>query len=385
MDNISMVKFSSRLYKEYKEFEKKLDDFEQFIIEKINMGGVGSLIKALKKEIKFDETLYSKMKIDKSVFNTYIKRLKGIFNGKENELEEIVKIYLFILENKKKSLSYINSHADELKKQFKICISNSLEFFNKKQFFEFQSIIKKSFYDIDQFSRIVKERIKNPDNSKIKDINIDKIESNIRNNATLTQKKFEDTIKNYWADIDRRISQYRNCSEDGFRSLVSRNNDELSYFVQKIQSIKNEFESFLTKHKNEVDKICKLEEFEKDKKEMEKNMKKFEKLYKGNYCISASSNISKDSHRFLFWTWKTFNSERSLRYYQNDVDKYFKDCRSDNIKRINTDAINCIDDIKKILYLYTTGIQKFEENKDLFDERIEDIRNYTNELFGIKI
>ena len=45
------------------------------------------------------------------------------------------------------------------------------------------------------------------------------------------------------------------------------------------------------------------------------------------------------------------------------------------IKRKSVD-----NDIKDILSLFTTGIQKFEENKDLFDEGIEDIKNYCQEL-----
>ena len=402
LNNISMVKFSSYLYKIYKEFETKLNNFEQFILSIIEkakknqegmvnkvmnfLGNEGSIIKTLKKEIKFDESQYYKMKIDKYLFNTYLQRLKNlnIINGKEEELEEIVKIYLFIIKNKKKSLSYINSHAESFKEQFQKCISNSLIFFNKKQLQEFSSIITNSFYDIDRFYRIVKERMKNPDNSKIKDINIFKIENDIRQKELTTLHKFENIIDEKKSYIERRIRNYSNCSESEFRYLVNSNNDELWYLFNNMQSIKYEFDSFLKMHKNEVDKICKLEEFEKDKKEIQKKMKKFQNLSKGN-DISASVNIATDSHRFLFWKWSTFNSSRSLNYYRDDIDAYFRKCKSDNIRCIRVDANNCISDIKKILHLFTTGIKNFEENKDLFDERIEDIKNFSQELFGIKI
>ena len=140
----------------------------------------------------------------------------------------------------------------------------------------------------------------------------------------------------------------------------------------------------LKKHKDEIDNICNLEEFEKNKKEIQKKMEKFKNLNKGN-DISASSNIAPDSHRFQFWKWSTFNSERSLNYYRNDIDAYFRNCKTDFLSSINHDAFNCINDINKILNLFTTGIINFEENKELFDERIEDIKNYSQELFGIKI
>ena len=166
-----------------------------------------------------------------------------------------------------------------------------------------------------------------------------------------------------------------------FRNLVSRNNNRLSDLIDRLKSEKNEFESCLKNHKNEVDKIYKLEEFEKDKKEMEIYINQFRNLYKDNYYMRSSSNNFKDSYR----SGKSFNSSRSIKEYKSDIDYFFRNCKNDNIKIIKTDADNCINDIKIILNLFTTGIQKFEENKDLFEERIEDIKNYSQELWTIHI
>ena len=135
-------------------------------------------------------------------------------------------------------------------------------FFSKKQLQEFSNIIINSFYDIDRFYRIVKERIKNPDNSKIKDIDINKIANDILQKESTTLYKFKNTINEKQRYINQRIRDYRNCSESSFRYLVNSNNVELRYLFDDMKSIKYEFDSCLKKHKDEVDKICKLEEFE---------------------------------------------------------------------------------------------------------------------------
>ena len=112
-------------------------------------------------------------------------------------------------------------------------------------------------------------------------------------------------------------------------------------------------------------------------------MKKFQKIYEGN-SISASSNIAEDSHRFLFWSWTSFNKSRTVSYYTSDINSYFNNCRNKNLSNIKIDRDNTINDIKVIVEDMKCDISKYENNKMELDNIMEEIEKYSNKHFVTK-
>jgi len=148
---LSLTPFSCLLYKEYKQLEADVLNFEKFIrINSLKDKDKNSyedsmnplkkyqdpkIIKTIIKNLEenyFKKINLKKFNIQNDIFEDYLQKLKNLItfkNSNENDLKKIVKLYLYILGNRKKLKEYQLSHVESLLKNYKVVILKTLDFF----------------------------------------------------------------------------------------------------------------------------------------------------------------------------------------------------------------------------------------------------------------
>ena len=169
--SLSLTKFSSKKYKEYKSFETHASNFDNFILynskqiedketkeynyfnfsfsfslDSINIFKSENILNNIKKNlkkkyIKIDKKEFEKFKPDEKIIQQYLDKLinviKKYFKNEKNldkkDMNKIVNLYLYILHNKKKYNSYIFSYFNDFKENYEKVIEKSKYYFKIKQ------------------------------------------------------------------------------------------------------------------------------------------------------------------------------------------------------------------------------------------------------------
>ena len=403
---IIMTKFSSFLYQQYKNFELIIEDFERFILKnaikdrKKAESFLNNLISNISDLIKDDDfidiindNLKKKyMKIDpnfkpkKKDKDEYYERLKRILEPydkeykiyqKEEQLNEIVKNYLYLKDNKEKIKCYENSFYNELSKQYAKIVQNSSLFFDEKRVNDVLNYMIDCYIAIIEVLKRVELSIRGDTNSEFKNINKDEIIYDINEKYDNYKEDIEKELKNIKATIDKNIE--RDFSKKNFSNLVKENNKLITDLKNYVDTKCKGFSDFI-KHENKkiIDKLN-LKSLEEEKAKFLENMKKF----KGEK-MSESNNSSDDYYKtgsFLFFKWFDFNASKQC--YQDAINQYFNENGENILKNLNNNKIHGETNIRRIYDVFIDNINGLKNNFKFFEEIVKDIEGFIYKLFGI--
>ena len=171
-DELHVTLFSNLFYKQYIEFENKIENISYFIKEDEEMNNeeiLENLLEEISNQID-NESIYLNFNENDENFKDVLITLKTILINKykfqefdlvknEKKIKEIVKNFLYVKKNKKLSKDYINSNIEDTIKELKYTINNAAEYHSNDRNFQivdFVINVYTSFHDIKM--RIVDEQ-----------------------------------------------------------------------------------------------------------------------------------------------------------------------------------------------------------------------------------
>ena len=171
-DELHVTLFSNLFYKQYIEFENKIENISYFIKEDEEMNNeeiLENLLEEISNQINID-SIYLNFNENDENFKDVLITLKTILINKykfeefdlvknEKKIKEIVKNFLYVKKNKKLSKDYINSNIEDTIKELKYTINNAAEYHSNDRNFQivdFVINVYTSFHDIKM--RIVDEQ-----------------------------------------------------------------------------------------------------------------------------------------------------------------------------------------------------------------------------------
>ena len=317
-ESLSLSGFSSYLYDTYRNMEKNILNFEEFIkinsIKKEKEKGIlktifspsewfkdDNVIKIIKNNLK--ENYFQKIdsKIKKFIpnvdnFNKRLNDLKNIFRDQEindDDLKKIVKLYLFILENRTDLNEYKLCKIHDLLKNFEQVIGNTFDFFEVKKQTDAINFISFCYNQILELFNIIKIKVNNENISEFEGINKDEIINRIQFQTGTIKDKIEIEFRHIKQIINNNINNC--CSQSEFINMVNNNNSYFDDLISFITKECNKFDSFLKEeYHNYINKLN-LEEMEKSKREFEENMENFNNARLNTISNDSSSYISIDT------------------------------------------------------------------------------------------
>ena len=403
---IIMTKFSSFLYQQYKNFELIIEDFEKFILKnaikdkkkaesflKNLFSNISDLIKdddfidiindnLKKKYMKIDPNFKPKKK-DKDEYYERLKRILEPYDKeykiyqKEEQLNEIVKNYLYLKDNKEKIKCYENSFYNELSKQYAKIVQNSSLFFDEKRVNDVLNYMIDCYIAIIEVLKRVELSIRGDTNSEFKNINIDEIIYDINEKYDNYKEDIEKELKNIKATIDKNIE--RDFSKKNFSNLVKENNKLITDLKNYVDKKCKGFSDFVKRENKKIIDKLNLKSLEEEKAKFLENMKKF----KGEK-MSESNNSSDDYYKtgsFLFFKWFDFNASKQC--YQDAINQYFNENGENILKNLNNNKIHGETNIRRIYDVFIDNINGLKNNFKFFEEIVKDIEGFIYKLFGI--
>jgi hypothetical protein len=215
---LALTPFSCYRYKEFKKLEYDIQNFEDFIRSNMFSGSNKStkikvIIKNLKEE--YLENIKSEnINIQNNILKKeYINRLQNLLKEenikkyKENELDKIVKLYFYLLNNIKKVKVYQLCCIDNLLHNFQIVIEETYNFFKFKLQQDALSFIIKSYEEILDFYYIVKLRMSDDNIDKFKQLNKDQILKNLNDKEEETINNIKELFKKKKKKILKKIKK----------------------------------------------------------------------------------------------------------------------------------------------------------------------------------
>ena len=432
--SLSLTGFSSLYYKEYKEIELNISNFINFIKinskksneqeeEKKSFGQkfkglfIGeNVIDIIKNNLKNNYIkinpknfeMYEIDRKDEKDFSHYLNQLRNILKEekpKEKDLQEIVKLYMYILKNKKQINTYKQSKVDNLLEQFKNVIKETLKFFEKKKRSDTIKFFSSCYNEILEIYNIIKITMKDDNIDKFKKIekNKNQIIRNINDEAEKLIESIEEKFILHQSIIKYKINDTKN--EKTFKIMIDENNDILQKFIDKINAKTIIFDEFL---KEEYDKIINelnLEELEKQKEQFKENMERF-----NNICLQGDSqNFSdfrsertttetyyvEERRRVFLWFKKTYQVARTRyvqvydhsetkRKYNEFMKTIFEEGKENIIDRINENKETTISNIKGIFDKFNDEVGGFKNNFDKFEKIVNDVEHFIYTKIGLR-
>ena len=354
------------------------------IINKIKENLKNKYIKIDKKELKnfipSEQIIQKYMDILKTIIKKYFKDEKEV---KEKDLNKIIKLYLYILYNKKSYNAYKYSFFNDFKSNYEKVIEKSKYYFRIKQQNDVLNFMQRCYNRIIEIYNIVKLKMKD-DNisqleiSKIKELK-EEIKKSIENKFEKIINDLEQKYKEDKSSIYENIRNYKG-DESSFNKLVNKNKDIFKLLIQYIKNKLNKFDYFLTERNQKIIDSLKLKELEEDKKAFEKNMLLFEKVNMEG--ISEKPNEFITQKKFFFY-WKIFDKDKTLQKYKTSVDNFFNN--KDNILSIiKNNKVKAIDNIEEIYNNFQNIIQGFQNHFGEFEKIVKEVEEFIYKEFGIK-
>ena len=413
--SLLLSKFSSKRYKEYKEFEEDLLNFEKFIqicaqndkkknsdYEK-TMNPLKSfqdekiltiIINNLEKNY-FDKINLKKFSYGETYFDDYLKRLKNIIkikNPDEKQMEKIVKLYLYILNNRTKLKKYKISYIDVLLQNYFDVINNTLKFFELKQRSDVLSFISNAYENLNALLHIIKLRMKDENINLFQQLNKDEIISSINYEMSRTKNditfEFEST-KNL---INSKISSCKS-NQQSFEEMVSNNNLLLNQLIEKVKNKSQFFDNYLKEQNEKIINKLKLKELQNDKQKFKEKMEKLEKLNIGNNVSSSSDSYvttKTKSYEEGWWIFKStkyttvYEHDETIKKYQEKINNFFKEGKENSIKMIEENKNKIVNNIYDIFNKFNEGISGFKNHINDFEKTVKDVEEYIYKQTGIK-
>ena len=402
-----LSKFSCMRYKEYKKLRNELSNFEQFIkshdensnkktgFNPLNLfkedNHAKIIIKNIKKKnyIVIESNKYDKFAVKEKAFQSYLERIKklNIENAQEEDLKELVKLYLYIYVNQKLSIEYQLSFIEPLLENYKKVINNTLDFFLKKQQMHTLVFVKESYYEIISLLFVIKKVMNNENIEQFKKIDKHYIFNEIKNQAS----HVKDMINIYFSQTETLINDKiqnidKKCNEENqqknFINLINQNKDILDKLINNINNAKKSFDDYLSDKNKTILQQLQLEELQKQKEEFEKNMSKFENVNMENISKEESYYKQTDKKSFLFIKWENYNLESTLNKYKEEVQKLFNS-KSNILDIIDKNRDKAINDIEGIFMKFNETIDGFKNNFKGFENLVKEVELFIYKVFGI--
>ena len=413
--SISLSKFSSIRYKEYKEFEEDLLNFEKFIeICAQNSKKKISEYEKMKNPLKlfqdekiltniinnmernyFDKIYLNKLNYGETYFDDYMKRLKKIIkikNPDEKKMEKIVKLYLYILQNRKKLKKYKISYIDTLLDNYKVVINHTLKFFEEKQQSDVLSFISNAYEDLNALFHIIKLRMKDENINKFQQLNKDEIINSINREKSKTKKDISFEFESVKRIIDNKIN---NCSsdKDSFEKMVSDNNIYLNELIEKIKNKSKGFDDFLKEENESIINKLNLRELQYEKDRFKEKMNKLEKFNMDNSVSSVSSSYietTTETYTTGWWffeethTKTIYEHSKTINKYKEKIEKFFKEGKESSNKMIEENCYKIVNNIDNIFNKFNEGINGFKNNINNFEKTVKEVEDFIYRQTGIK-
>ena len=413
--SLSLSKFSSIRYKDYKELEDLILDFEKFILEcskknnkkksdyEKSMNPLTSfqdekilniIIDNMEKNY-FDKINLKKLKIEETSFDYYLKRLYNIIkikNPNKKNMEKIVKLYLYILQYRKQLKKYKISYIGELLKNFVNVINNTLKFFQIKQQNDVLAFIANSYENLNALFHIIKLRMKDENINNFQQINKDEIISDIDRE----KYKVKEDIENEFESIKRLTnSKISSCSqnEDSFKNMVNDNNLLLNELIEKVKKKSKRFDDFLKEKNESIINKLNLKELKKDKNNFKQKMNQLEQLNIGNNVSSSSSeyvSMKQETYTTGYWFWEKthtkniYEHDKTISKYREKLDSFFKEGEKNSNNKIEENRNNIVNNIYDIFNKFDEEINGFKKNINEFEKTVKEVEDFIYRQTGIK-
>ena len=420
-DNELLIsKFSSILYNKYKGFENLVENFEVFILQilqdefdKIKKSNEKSKIKKyvfksyenvyefMNKEdiinILNDNLKKSYLKINpkfnpgENEFNEYKRKLINIIKpyDKENripkkgkELDEIVKNYLYIKENKTKTKNYQNSYFQNLLINFKKIIKNSKRFFEEKRQKNILNYMENCYLQIMEVFKRVELVMRGESCPEFESIDIKEELDEIDKEYDNTYNMIEMEFSNKKTIIDDRIrEEFKKKKLKEFPELVKRNNQLLSELKNHIDSCCEKFSNIVKKKNDKIISKLKLKSLKEAKDRFIENMRKIhgKNIEENNY----NSDHYQRNKTVLFFFEKV-DVQETRNNYRDSINDYFsnnKEAVIDNLKQ-NRDTGKS--NIQRIYDTFKSNINGLKDHFSEFQKILSEVEQYIYREFGIE-
>ena len=413
--SLSLSKFSSKRYKEYKEFEENLLNFEKFIeISSQNDKKKNSdyeksmnplktfqdekiltiIINNLEKNY-FDKINLKKLSFGQTYFDDYMKRLKNIIkikNPDEKKMEKIVKLYLYILNNRTKLKKYKISYIDKLLKNYYDVINNTLKFFELKQRSDVLSFISNAYENLNALFHIIKLRMKDENINIFQQLNKDDIISSINREMSRTKNDISLEFESTKRIIDDKISRC-NSDQKSFENMVSDNNSLLNGLIEKVKNKSKFFDEYLKEENEKIINKLNLKELQNDKDRFKEKMTKLEELNIGNNVSSSSSTYITTKTETYTSGWWIFESKYTKTVYEHDktiakyrekITQFFKEGKENTNQMIEENKNKIVYNINDIFNKFNEGINGFKKHINDFEKTVKEVEDYIYRQTGIK-
>ena len=393
-DSLCITGFSSQYYKEYQEFSEAVNDFEGFIIKNKEknkksgfFGWMGDKIDKIMnvfvgenevKNIKENlEEQYMKIKKLKDYkfrdeeINEYFERISKIkFEKiKKEDKYDIIKLYIYLKENKKEYKKYKSSKFGQLIEKNKDIIINVKKFYFEKQVINAIDFLENLYIKFLEYLSINSLKMKNENINIFQDIKKEIIIKDIN-------KEFSDIKERILSQFDNvKTAILNNLNDcDGkkeFEKAVKNNKNNLDALIRYSNRQIANYEYYLRKKSNEINDKLQLNEFQQQKEEFQRNMMKFRQANINNE-IKGNSNeyIMKKSFLFFF---KIYDNEKTIFEYKNKINQFLGDSEyeyGETLEKNRDKAISKINDL----------FDTINEKIDNFKGNINDLRDFIQKL-----
>ena len=413
--SISLSKFSSKRYKEYKEFEEVLLNFEKFIglcaqnnkkkssdyeksmnpLKLFQDENILTIIINNMEKNYFDKINLKKLDYGETYFDDYMKRLKKIIkikNPDEKKMEKIVKLYLYIMKKRKNLKKYKISYIDTLLDNFKDVINNTLKFFEEKQQSDVLAFISYAYENLNALLHIIKLRMKDENINIFQQLNKDEIIDSIDREMSKIQNDISFEFESTKRIIDTKIS---NCSSNqaSFNTMVSDNNIILNELIEKIKNKSIYFDKFLKEVNEKIINKLNLRELQKEKNRFKEKIDKLEKLKIDNSVSSSSDTYVKTSTQTYttgFWFWEEkhtktiYDHQSTINNYREKINNFIKEGKENSSKMIKDNKNKIVYNIHDIFNKFNEGISGFKKNINDFEKTVKDVEEFIYRQTGIQ-
>ena len=271
--------------------------------------------------MKINSKILDKFEVDKNRFKKYLNKIKNfnIKNVEKKDLKEIVKLYLYILDNRTKVKIYKLSYIELLLNNFRKVISNVVEFSIDKQKSIVLDFINNCYKEINASLNINKEKL-----TPYKIINtihiISLILEEIKQEVLHTKENIEILIKGCKNSIYDRINYSKFLPRKYLDKLLIENKEMLNQLIMKTTK--------------SINKLCTLIKLKYDETQNEfyyPFIWEYTFKKKQNYIYS---DINFELSKYFWWINCLDNKSTINDEYKNILNIFFTIFKNDCLKNI---------------------------------------------------
>ena len=197
---------------------------------------------------------------------------------KKKDIEIIVKLFLYIKQNREQCKIFKLSNIKNLFNNYKLVINNTFKFFKKRQIIDILDFFGRIYSEILKSFTIIKMRMNDENLENFQKIDEDELFNEINKEADKKIHEIEKLIKTTKKMAEINIKKSRN--EDEFRKNVEENDELFDDLIEELNDLCNEQKNYLKQKNNYIILgILKLKEYQKKKGRVRQKNKRFQKCH----------------------------------------------------------------------------------------------------------